>query len=196
MSNYKDKTKITVSNWLVLVIGIITFVCYQVLYNMNLEAGYWAGQTIKYMEYLGYAVPAACVLQFVLSLIPPKMIIGKITSIIADVLKIGIPAACFAAALLAADLYAEGLAYIFASNEEILATIQTPEVMQSAYVAIAMIACYAVAALIGLFTSFSGYTKVVSAEKQEKKAEKKEAKKAKKEAKKEAKKAAKEAKAA
>ena len=53
----------------------------------------------------------------------------------------------------------EGLAYIYGSNSDILATIQTPENLASTYVAIAGFVLFGIAAIVGIVAAFFGAVK-------------------------------------
>ena len=53
----------------------------------------------------------------------------------------------------------EGLAYIYGSNSDILATIQTPENLASTYVAIAGFVLFGIAAIVGIVAAFFGAAK-------------------------------------
>lgn len=78
----------------------------------------------------------------------------KVVDILSGALRIAAPAGLIAAAMLLIEARAQGLAYIYFSNEEVLAEVQTAANLSSASCAIVSIAALAIAAVVAVVASF------------------------------------------
>ena len=84
---------------------------------------------------------------------------NKVVSVLRDALKIAAPVLLLLALFYFVATRMEGLAYIYGSNSDILATIQTPENLASTYVAIASFVLFGIAAIVGIVAAFFGAVK-------------------------------------
>lgn len=86
-------------------------------------------------------------------------IVGKVVTIVADAVKILVPILLAIALMTLIASRVEGLAYLYFSNEDVLAAIQTPANMSSASVAITSFIMYGVALIAAIVAACFGVYK-------------------------------------
>lgn len=151
-----DIKKQSVGTWIMLATFVLLVVSF-ILYGVNVGgAGYFhergVGEVVTY-SVLGIAFLAAIP---VLDRLRLQGAAGKAAETVAGLLRILTSLFTMLALLCFIADRLEGLSYIYFSNEEVLATIQTPDNMRSAGTAIASIALYAVAWLAATAGAFFG----------------------------------------
>lgn len=122
-----------------------------IAYNMSVSKGYFKDDTVSRLMF--YSVTAVC-FAVAAFLFDAFMGEGDKSFIISDLLKVLAPVMFTVCIFALISPRTEGLAYIFGSNEEILATIQTPENMFSAYSSIAGTVLFAAAAVMSAAGAF------------------------------------------
>ena len=134
------------------VIALVLTVVGYALYNMNITAeGYFNGGAVVNFPLYSIIIIVALVASLILSLINKG---SRVISIITGILQLAavvLIAACFLN-LISDRVY--GFGVLFFSNQDVLDTMQTPENMSSAYVAIASIAAYVVAWIMTVVRTF------------------------------------------
>ena len=147
--------KMTLSSWLTaaaFVVGLVVLI----LYFVNASTGYFKGNTSTGLVVSAIIGLIAAILVVVLSLSGNN---NKVVSVLRDALKIAAPVLLLLALFYFVATRMEGLAYIYGSNSDILATIQTPENLASTYVAIAGFVLFGIAAIVGIVAAFFGAAK-------------------------------------
>lgn len=142
--------KMTISSWLIIatfVIGLVGLI----LYFVNNSTGYFEGEDSTGLVVSAIIALVAAILVIVLSLTGSD---NKVIAVLRDACKIVVPVLLFLALFYFVSTRLEGLSYIYGSNPDILATIQTPENLQSTYVAIAGFIFFGVAAIVGIVAAF------------------------------------------
>lgn len=86
-------------------------------------------------------------------------LVGKVVTIVADAVKILVPILLAIALMALISSRVEGLAYLYFSNEDVLAAIQTPANMSSASVAITSFIMYGVALIASVVAACFGVYK-------------------------------------
>jgi hypothetical protein len=81
-------------------------------------------------------------------------LVDKILDIVSGLLRIAAPAGLIGAAMLLVESRAQGLAYIYFSNPEVLAEVQTAANLSSATGAIVAIAALALGAIVAIVSAF------------------------------------------
>ena len=156
--------KQTIGTWITLGALILTLVG-AILYGVNTSSGYYTDVVSGSLVACTVLAMIAMAALLVLSQFSFDGLIGKIVGIVVDLLKIVIPMLLFFALFGFVSTRIEGLAYIYGSNEEILATIQTPENLNSTYVAITGFVFYGIAAVGAVVAAFCRPVKAADAEK-------------------------------
>lgn len=149
------KTKSLKNNEVAIILNVIAIVLTLVgfvLYNVNVTAeGYFNGGAVVNFSLYSMLIIVALVGSFILSLANRgNRVISAISSIL-QVAAVVLIAVCFLN-LISDRSY--GLGVLFFSNQDVLDTMQTPENMASAYVAITAIAVYVVAWLLTVVRTF------------------------------------------
>lgn len=128
--------KMSVGSWLYVATFLLSLIAF-IIYCANCAgAGYFqgTGNSTIYLELaLSFIFAAAIV---VLPFIPAKGVTKDVINVIIIVLKIATAMLLVAAAMSFIAGRAEGLAYIYGSNEDVKAEVQTPENLGSAQGAI------------------------------------------------------------
>lgn len=142
--------KISVGAWLDL-FAVVFGVGAIIAYNMSLSKGYFKDDAVS--KLMIYSVVAVC-LALAVFLSDTFTGSGDKSFIIADLFKVFAPVMFTVCVFALISSRTEGLAYLFGSNEEILATIQTPENMFSAYSSIAGVILFVLAAFASVVGTF------------------------------------------
>ena len=145
--------KQTVGAWMTLGAIVLTLVG-AILYGVNTSSGYYTDVVSASLVACTVIAMIAMVAVLVLSQFGFDGLVGKVVGIAVDLLKIVVPMLRFLALFGFVSTRIEGLAYIYGSNEEILATIQTPENLGSTYVAITGFVFYGIAAVVAVAAAF------------------------------------------
>ncbi len=137
------------------VIGLVAMI----IYGVNVaRGGYFNGAAVP--EVVAYGVWGLIVLTIaaVLNIVRFSGIVGKVTDMLGLALKV-LGALFFAFALIyLIQARAEGLSYIFFSNQEIIEVLQKdPDNMISAGLAIASIIIVAITVIVACVNAFFGY---------------------------------------
>ena len=151
MAILKKQTFSSISTLLALVLAVAGAIAYFV--NVG-GAGYFENAAVPNavtLLLLSILALAAVVAAAQFSISPAA---EKILEVVSGALRIAAPAGLMAAAMLLVEARAQGLAYIYFSNEEVLAEVQTAANLASASCAITAIALLAVAALVGVVAAF------------------------------------------
>lgn len=136
-------------------LALILAVAGVVAYYMNIGAeGYFQGAAVSHASTLFTIAAVALALIVALNQVSLNKTVNKLFEILSGVLQIAAPAGLMAAAMYLVESRAQGLAYIYFSNEEVLAEVQTAANLSSASGAITAIALLAVAALVGIVAAF------------------------------------------
>lgn len=150
--NFLKKQRI--GTWLTLavaVLGIISLIVYIV--NGSAE-GYFKGTTSGEVVVMSVFSILCALGAVALAQLDLDGASAKAVSMLCDVLRVVCVVLLIASLLIFVGDRAEGLAYIFASDENVLAEVQTPANMSSAYTAILGFVFYGIAWLVALVTAF------------------------------------------
>lgn len=143
-----------IGNWITLVTLILTIVSF-IIYGVNCNSvGYFKGNVSTVVILLSIFTLIILIAACVLPQLKMKEMVGKILSILTDILRIAAPVMLFASMLLFIGSRIEGLAYIFFSDKNVLAEVQTPENLSSANSAITGFIFYGISAIIALVATF------------------------------------------
>ncbi len=146
--------KQTVSTWISLAALILTIVGI-IIYGVNVSsAGYFQGTAAGSLVAASVVEIILLVAVIVVSQFNFKGIIGWILDVVVSIAKIVAAFLPMVAMLGFLSTRMSGLATIFFSNVDILATIQTPENLSSAYTAIACAIIYGVTTLVAVVGAF------------------------------------------
>ena len=136
-------------------LALILAVAGVVAYYLNIGAeGYFQGAAVSRASTLFTMAAVALALVVALNQVSLNKTADKLFEILSGALQIAAPAGLMAAAMYLVESRAQGLAYIYFSNEEVLAEVQTAANLSSASGAITSIALLAVAALVGIVAAF------------------------------------------
>ncbi len=141
----------SISAAVALVLSLVGLIAYYI--NVG-SAGYFEGAVVGSVALWGWLSVLALVAVIVLAVLDFGGIVDKILDIVSGALRIAAPAGLVASAMLLVEARAQGLAYIYFSNEEVLAEVQTAANLSSATVAIVAIAVLAVAGIAGVVSAF------------------------------------------
>ena len=129
------------------------------LYTLNVASeGYFNGGKVAHFDVLSIAIIGALVVSFILTLCNKG---SRILSLITGILLLASIALIAYSFLTLINDRVYGFGVLFFSNQDVLDTMQTPENMVSAFVAIGAIAMYVVAWLITLLRTFMNDSKKV-----------------------------------
>lgn len=151
MAILKKQTAGTVLNAVTLILAAAGLIAYFI--NVG-STGYFenaAVPTALTMMLLSVLALAAVV---VLAQLKLNKTADMILDLVSGALRIAAPAGLIAAAMMLVESRAQGLAYIYFSNEEVLAEVQTAANLSSASCAIASILLLVAAAVLGIVAAF------------------------------------------
>lgn len=151
MAILKKQTFGSISTLLALVLAVAGVIAYYV--NVG-SAGYFENAAVPTAVTAFLLAVLALVVVVVLAQLNLGKVADKLLDVVSGLLRIAAPAGLVAAAMLLVEARAQGLAYIYFSNEEVLAEVQTAANLSSASGAIAAIALLAVAAIVSVVASF------------------------------------------
>lgn len=136
-------------------LALILAVAGVVAYYLNIGAeGYFQGAAVAQASTMFTMAAVALALVVALNQVSLNKTADKIVEIVSGALQIAAPAGLMAAAMYLVESRAQGLAYIYFSNEEVLAEVQTAANLSSASGAIAAVVLLAVAALVAILAAF------------------------------------------
>lgn len=151
--------KQSVSTWVSLgacLLGIVA----AIIYGVNIaKPGYFMDMSVTAVVVC--SILAIIFLAGIIALAQFKFdgVIGKVLDVIADALKIVVPVLLAIALITLISNRVEGLSYLYFSNPDVLATIQTPANMSSASTAIASFVMYGIAMVAAMVAAFFGLRK-------------------------------------
>ncbi|MCR4698845.1 MAG: hypothetical protein K5762_05725 [Bacilli bacterium] len=147
--------KFSIGTWITACAFVLTFLSFIFYFiGVNIE-GYFQGETVTGTLLLTiFSLLGACGVVVYTLFYKSEGMVGKILDIVVNVLKAGIAIMLVFAGMILLNARVEGLAYIYASNEEILETIQTPANMASASMAIVTVVFLVLAGVAMIVSSF------------------------------------------
>lgn len=151
MAILKKQTFGSISALLALVLALVGTIVYFI--NIG-STGYFEDAAVPTAATLMLLSVVALAAVVVLAQLNLSAVADKILDIVSGALRIAAPAGLIGAAMLLIEARAQGLAYIYFSNEEVLAEVQTAANLSSASGAIAAIALLAVAAIVAVVSAF------------------------------------------
>ena len=151
MAILKKQTFGSISTLLALVLAVVGVIAYFI--NVG-STGYFEGAAVPTAVTLLLLSALALVVVIVVAQLSLGAVADKLLDILSGALRIAAPAGLIGAAMLLIEARAQGLAYIYFSNEEVLAEVQTAANLSSATCAITAIAVVAVAAIVGVIAAF------------------------------------------
>lgn len=156
MANLKKQTAGSICTLIALLLTVVGIVVYFV--NIG-SAGYFQKAAVPTAANYAYLGAAALVVVFVLAQLNLKGAGDKAVEVVAGLLEIAAPAALMGSAMLLIQSRAQGIAFVYFSNEEVLAEVQTAANLSSTAGAIAAIAFLAVAAIVAAVAAFFRWKK-------------------------------------
>lgn len=151
MAILKKLTFGSVSALVALVLALVGVIAYYV--NIG-SVGYFEGAAVSSAALWLWLAIVALAAVVALALVELNANAAKIVDIVSGALRIAAPAGLIASAMLLVEARAQGLAFIYFSNEEVLAEVQTAANLSSATCAIVTIAVLAVAGIVGVVSAF------------------------------------------
>lgn len=151
MAIQKKLTFGSVSALVALVLALVGAVAY---YVNICSVGYFEGAAVASAAVWLWLSILALAVVVVLALPDVSGVLGKAVEIVSGALRIAAPTGLIAGAMLLVKSRAQGLAFIYFSNEEVLAEVQTAANLSSATWAIVTIAVLAVAGIVGIVSAF------------------------------------------
>jgi hypothetical protein len=155
--------KQSVAIWISLATFVLALVALIIYLVNGASAGYFYGDTNSTVVWFAILAIISSLASIVLSQFAFKGLLGKIVGLLIDALTVIVPVLLVAALLTFVGDRAEGLAYIFGSDANVLSEIQTPANLSSAYTAIIGFAFFAIAWLSGLVAAFFKFPKEAAA---------------------------------
>lgn len=151
MAILKKQTFGSISALVALVLAVVGLIIYWI--NIG---------TVGYFEDAAVAPAATALILSIVALIAVIVVaqlnlggmVDKILDIVSGLLRIAAPAGLIAAAMLLIEARANGLAFIYFSNEEVLAEVQTAANLSSATCAIVGIVMLVVATIVAIVSAF------------------------------------------
>lgn len=138
------------------VLGLVAVI----LYAVNVSAsGYFQGALVGIVPAMGVVSIVLALLAIVSGMVEADGIVGKALEYARSVLTLLVPIFFMVAAIAFIGARAEGLAYIFGSESNILATIQTPANLSSSYTAIAAFIFFLIASIVAIVANFFRLTR-------------------------------------
>ena len=151
MAILKKQTFGSISTALALVLALAGLVAY----HMNVGgAGYFQGAAVHQANTLMILSLVALLAVIILAQLELGKVADKVLDIVSGLLRIAAPAGLAAAAMQLISSRAQGLAFIYFSNEEVLAEVQTAANLSSASCAITNVVLLALAAVVGVVAAF------------------------------------------
>lgn len=151
MAILKKLTFGSVSALVALVLALVGVIAYYI--NIG-SVGYFEGAAVASAALWLWLSVLALAVVVVLALLSMDGIVGKVLEVVSGALRIAAPTGLIASAMLLVASRAQGLAFIYFSNEEVLAEVQTAANLSSATCAIVTIAVLAVAGIVGIVSAF------------------------------------------
>lgn len=151
MAILKKLTFGSISALVALVLALAGVIAYYI--NIG-SVGYFEGAAVSSAALWLWLSVLALVVVVVLALLSVDGIVGKVLEVVSGALRIAAPAGLIASTMLLVASRAQGLAFIYFSNEEVLAEVQTAANLSSATCAIVTIAVLAVAGIVGIVSAF------------------------------------------
>ncbi len=151
MAILKKLTFGSISALVALVLALVGMIAYYI--NIG-SVGYFEGAAVAPAALWLWLSILALAIVVVLAVLDLGGIVDKILDIVSGALRIAAPAGLIASAMLLTESRAQGLAFIYFSNEEVLAEVQTAANLSSATCAIVTIAVLVVAAIVGIVSAF------------------------------------------
>lgn len=151
--------KQSVGVWITLGVFILTLISL-IVYGVNVGgAGYFQNMGSGTVVGFGIFAILAVTAVLILSQLKFEGLVGTVINFLKGALLVVIPMLLIICMISFISARAEGLAFIFASNEEILATIQTPQNLASANSAITGFIFFGIAALTAMVGAFFNIAK-------------------------------------
>ncbi len=151
MAILKKLTFGSISAAAALVLALVGAIAYYI--NIG-SVGYFEGAPVSAAALCLWLSILALAIVIVLAVLDFGKTVNKILDIVSGALRIAAPAGLIASAMHLVASRAEGLAFIYFSNEEVLAEVQTAANLSSATCAIVSIAVLAVAGIVGIVSAF------------------------------------------
>ena len=151
MAILKKQTFASITTVLSLLLAVAGIIAYYV--NIG-SAGYFQGVPVAQTNSLMILSAVALAVVVVLAQLELGAVVNKLLDIVSGLLRIAAPAGLVAAAMLLVSSRAQGLAFIYFSNEEVLAEVQTAANLSSASGAITNMVLLAVAGVVGVVAAF------------------------------------------
>ena len=138
------------------VLGLVAVI----LYAVNVSAsGYFQGALVGIVPAMGVVSIVLALLAIVSGMVEVDGVLGQVLEYGRNVLMLLVPIFFMVSALAFIGARAEGLAYIFGSESNILATIQTPENLSSSFTAIAGFVLFLLSSIVSIVANFFRLTR-------------------------------------
>lgn len=151
MATLKKQTFGGISALVALILSVVGIIAYYI--NIG-SVGYFENASVPTAALLAFASVAALAVVIVLAQLHLGNVADKLLDILSGLLRIAAPAGLIGSAMLLVEARAQGLAYIYFSNEEVLAEVQTAANLSSATCAIVTIAVPAIASVVAVVSAF------------------------------------------
>lgn len=152
MATLKKQTFGSICTLLALVLTVVGIIAYYL--NIG-GAGYFQNAAVPLASTLMLVTAVALLAVVVLAQLNLGKVGDKVAEILSGALQIAIPAGLLSSAMLLVENRAQGIAFIYFSNEEVLQEVQTAANLSSATCAIVTIVLLVVAAVVGIVAAFS-----------------------------------------
>ncbi|MFA6861777.1 MAG: hypothetical protein WCR56_05305 [Bacilli bacterium] len=157
MNNLLKKQK--VGAYLYVAVFVLTLVCFIIYLANGANKGYFQGTTesvVVLLSILGLLFTLAVIIipQFTFN-----GVVAKIMNVLVEAIRIVIPLVLMSAFIIFTGSRLEGLSYIFFSNANTLAEIQTSVNLASAYTAITGIVFFLITQIVSVVATFFPLTK-------------------------------------
>lgn len=133
---------------LLALVGLIVYIV-----NVN-SAGYFQGATIKFLIFYIILVMVLDLLIVGASFLKLDGILAKVLDIVLMVVKVAVPLFLMIAGMTIVLARAEGLAFIYGANEDVILEVQTPENLASSSTAIANAVILILGSVVGIVGAF------------------------------------------
>lgn len=143
-----------VGAWVTLGVALMTVAALIVYCVSSTAAGYFRNTLSGAVVIFGILAVILLLGSLVLAQLEIGGTAGKCIKVAADVMRVGAVLLIIASLLMFVSQRVEGLAYIFGSNEDVSAEVQTPENLASAHLAIAGFIVYGITWLLTLVSTF------------------------------------------
>ena len=146
--------KQTVGIWFNVLVAILTIVSL-IVYGVNISGeGYFQGASVGNLIALSVAAIVMLVIVIALAQVKLTGTAATVAEIISGLLRIAVPVLLVICLVSLISARAEGLGFIYFSNEEVLAEVQTPANMSSAAGTIANMVCLGISAIFAMAAAF------------------------------------------